>query len=107
MKFPKLFSKDDAVEEEESYVAPLPDTRTLDERVSYVPRRSTVDGRPRMASERMSMFSSGLSEAIMAMQLQRTELVEQGMSSNNFLLGVANTIITTYIIGAFPQHFWT
>jgi len=107
MKFPKLFSKDDAVEEEESYVAPLPDTRTLDERVSYVPRRSTVDGRPRMASERMSMFSSGLSEAIMAMQLQRTELVEQGMSSNNFVLGVANTIITTYIVGAFPQHFWT
>ena len=46
----------------------------------------------RTRARTVSMAVSGLGEAIMALQLQRSELVEQGMSARNFLIGVVNLV---------------
>ena len=56
--------------------------------------------------ERMSMFSSGMSEAMMALSVQRSALIKQGMSSGNFMLGVVNLAVSAYILGIAPEHFW-
>eukprot|EP00966_Prymnesium_polylepis_P177931 4120390-Prymnesium_polylepis.1 len=45
------------------------------------------------------MFSSGLAEALMALQVQRADLVNQGMSSANFLVGVINLAAFCYVLG--------
>ena len=45
-------------------------------------------------------------DALDAVRAQRDALIDQGVSTFAFAVGVANMILTAFVLGRWPQHYW-
>eukprot|EP00729_Bicosta_minor_P017086 gene17086-34696_t len=48
----------------------------------------------------------GLEEAFEVVANYSSKLKNDGLSKATFFIGVVNVILTTFIVGRFPEHYW-